>query len=298
MLAVSALLMMAVQSRALPTEAEVLRALERLEKDPADAQANTVCGKFKTWVLGDFGEGMAYLAKSSDRTLKALAEHELDPARAVTPDQKVSMGDEWVAATAKIPALRPFLHDRACEWYALAWPDLEGPRRERLRERARSMSAAVPPGGPRKQLPTGWTTDLGAPVLDGTVARTGSFSVRLPHGEPGSETYLKSVRVPATGKTVEYSAFVRTDGTTSPNDVFFINYLDRDETLVHAVGQKIQADLPFWNLVRAKEEIPKNAAYLLVGVAVRSKKGDVWIDDVSVKIDGKETLRNGSFEQK
>jgi hypothetical protein len=29
-----------------------------------------------------------------------------------------------------------------------------------------------------------------------------------------------------------------------------------------------------------------------------SKKGSMWVDDVSLKFDGKEALKNGSFDEK
>jgi hypothetical protein len=57
-------------------------------------------------------------------------------------------------------------------------------------------------------------------------------------------------------------------------------------------------DIPFWNRVVLKGVVPEGAVRAQVVVVLASKKGSMWVDDVSLKIDGKDVLKNGSFEEK
>lgn len=290
-----------VQTKPLPSEAEALKALEKLEKTPDDPEANLICGKYKAFVLGHYKEGMEFLAKSSDKTLKMLAEHELDPRYTATAPQRVTMGDEWVLAARKFPALYRIFYDRAGKWYIEAFNELADPNKEKLREQAQKLSAARPPGTTKKKLPSGWISDQATPVLDGTIAHTGSYSVKLPSIDPktpNAETNLKSDKIQATGDKLEFSAFVRSDGTDKLNDQLFVVYYDKDGSVVHADGPKIKKDVPFWHHVSAKHDIPVDAVTFRVGFVVHSQKGAVWVDDFSVKMDGKEVLKNPSFEER
>jgi hypothetical protein len=168
---------------------------------------------------------------------------------------------------------------------------------DKLRERGRKMAAARPPGASGKRLPSGWISDMGAAFLDGTVARTGSYSARSPGGK--SETYLSSDPIPFTGKMLEYSAWVRSDGTDSPNDVVKIALFDKNRRLVDADNVKAPMDTPFWVRISGKRDAVPDAVFVSVGTAVRSGKGNFWADDFSLKIDGKEVLlKNPSFEEK
>lgn len=225
-----------LQSKPLPTDDDVLKALKVLEKTPDDPDANTVAGKYKAFVLGDYAEAMQYLAKSSDKTLKALAEHELDGLRTTTAEQKVGMGDEWVVAARKFPALSPIFHDRAAQWYSQAWPKLDGIPKLKLREQAGKVSAARPQGVARKALPAGWTADAGPaitapPSPDGTIAHTGSYSIKIP---PTSDkvrnvaSVIRTALLPVTSRKVEASAYVRTDGTENGADVMFLLPFDQN----------------------------------------------------------------------
>ncbi|MCI0528775.1 MAG: hypothetical protein L0Y56_15155, partial [Nitrospira sp.] len=74
-----------LQQRPLPSQDDVLKALDILDKDASDPNANTVAGKYKAFVLGDYDAGMPFLVKSNDRTLKTLAEHEVDATHTALP---------------------------------------------------------------------------------------------------------------------------------------------------------------------------------------------------------------------
>lgn len=289
------------QSKALPSEADSRRASERLRTSPDDPDANLTAGKHAAFVLGDYKAGLPLLAKSSDKALKDLAEHELDPDHVGTAPKKVAMGDEWVLAARRFQPLSRIFFDRASHWYIQAWPDLDDFWRMNLREQGRKLSAARLPGSARKTVPNKWSARVANPVPDGTFARTGSYSIKVPHGDPKirpSETQVWSDPIPAGGGKVEFSAYVRTDGTDAPDDQVYLLFFDKSDAIVHGIQAALPNDIPFWQRVSGKADIPINVAHLRIGVAVRSAKGDAWADDLSVKIDGKEALRNPSFEEK
>jgi len=284
----------------LPSDADFKKAQDKLKDTPEDPDANTVVGKYMAFVQGNYDDAMIFLAKSSDKTLRTLAEHERAPLYTDTGAKKIGMGDEWVNAAKNYPALFRLFYDRASYWYTQAWPDMKDQPLwgNKLREQGAKLALARPLGMNRKGLPTGWKTDMGAPVLDGTIARTGSYSIKMPT-DPQKETFLKSDPIPVSaGKTIEYSAWVRSDGTNSVNDEIALNYSDRADSFSGVVGVKAPMDVPFWNYVYGKAVAPRDVGFVRIIADVRSKKGTFWVDDMSLKIDGKEVLKNGSFEEK
>lgn len=286
----------------LPTEADFKKAQEKLQANPEDPDANLVSGKYMAFVLGDYDGGMAFLAKSSDKTLRTLAEHERAPLYADTAPKKVGLADEWVSAAKSFPALFRIFYDRAAYHYAAAWPDLDPVWKEKVRERGMKLAAARPAGGFRKGVPGGWVGDPlppGAtmPTLDGTIAHTGSYSVRMNPGDPkvkGSWSQLKTdvLAIPQGSKELEYSAYVMSNGTDNANDRLVLYFVDRSADSVY-----VPLDTPMWKRVGGKVRVPDNAVRVVLGLIQNSGKGNIWIDDTSVKVDGREILKNPSFEQ-
>lgn len=288
----------------LPTEAEYKKAQDKLTATPEDPDANTIVGKYVSFVVGDYQNGMMFLEKSSDKTLKTLAQHERAPLYTDTAPKKVSMGDEWVVAAKQFPALFRIFYDRASQWYATAWPDLEGPWKDKAREQGKKLAASRPPGGAKKGLPTGWQAEAGIggakpPILDGSLAHTGSYSVKVVPGDDkvkGSWSAVKSDPVQVSGKTIEISAYVLSDGTEGANDRLFVNVFDQGGVGFGTFGPFVPTDTPFWTHIYIKADLPANTFRIQAGVAMLSRKGNIWVDDLSVKIDGKEVIKNGSFE--
>lgn len=291
----------------MPSEVDYKKAMDKLATTPNDPEANTTAGKYLAFVLGDYEQGMLFLSKSADKTLRTLAEHERAPLYADTPAKKIGMGDEWVTASKNFQPLCRAFFARASWWYAQAWPDLDPVWKEKARAQGLKLAAAKPAGSARKGLPTGWAAEAAVPgnrppLLDGTIARTGSYSVRILPGDEkikGSFGALKSDVIPvAGGKTLEFSAFVRSEDTDNAADRIAISFFDTMGTGILTVGPFVPLDLPFWNKVSGKIDVPANASRAVFGAACHSKKGSIWIDDISVKVDGKEILKNASFEEK
>lgn len=295
-----------VQSKPpLPTEADYNKAMDKWMADPKDANANLVLGKYLAFVLGDYKTGMTFLSNSNDPTLKALGEHEIDPDYTNTPAKKVTMGDEWVAAGKKMPALSRIFYDRANQWYIAAWPAVDKASKPKVRERGLKLAVSRPIGPERKGVPSGWVQHPGLAgrpaALDGNVARIGSYSVRIPPADekvPGSGSTVASEMYLINGKTLEASAYILVDGTENVTDCIYAHFFTNDLKPLGNVRALIQTDTPFWNRVALKTDVPKDAAIGQFSVALYSKKGSMWVDDASVKVDGKEVLKNTSFEDK
>jgi len=291
-----------LQSKPLPSKEDAEKAFEKLDKDPMDPDANTVFGKYKAFVQGDYDAAMPYLVHSKDTTLKTLAEHELDASHTATAPQKVAMGDEWVAAAKNFKVLSPIFYDRAGQWYAAAWPDLDGPWKEKARQQGKKLAASRPPGAAKK-LPTGWFADPGLagvlPAVDGTVARTGSYSGKVsPANAKVQNSYsaIKSDLIPVAGKEFEMNCYVLTDGTEGAADRAYVLFFDNANQQIKTEQTFISTDLPFWKRFSIKGQVPKNAVRTQFAIVQNSKQGNIWVDDVSLKVDGKEILKNGSFE--
>lgn len=291
-------------SSAVPTEAEYKKALEKLQTTPEDADANTVVGKYLAFVLGKYDDAMVYFTKSTDKTLRTLAEHERAPLYADTSVQKVGMGDEWVAAAKSFKPLYRAFYDRAAFWYAAAWVDLKdqplwgAKLRERL-QKLYTINPAVPP----KQLacPTGWK----CPIAETKAARSnatyrnGQFSFAI--------TGWKSP-LPAYGAVEQYvdvkpgkykiSGWVVSDGTDA-DDSFLVAVQNANGTNVVLHPMVFSPDKPWWRRIESEVTVPANGTRLGLAVVVGSKQGMIYVDDLSVKgADGKELLKNASFEDK
>lgn len=294
-----------LQSKSLPSVEDYEQAKRRLAVVPTDPAANTVAGKYLMFVQGDYKAGAAHLVLSDDKTLAALAEHDSNPTYADSGEKKVGLGDEWVAAGKKYPPLSNIFYDRAAQWYIAAWPDLNGVWKDKTRVQGQKMAVARPKGGKKNALPSGWLAGVGkssrTPQLDGEVARSGSYSVRMMPADPtvkGSYSVLKTELFPLSGKALDFSAYTLSDGTENVGDLLYITFYGNDGKPKGTHRAFYPIDLPFWNRVSVKAAIPDTATRAQVVVERHSKNGTVWVDDFSVKVDGKEVLPNPSFEDK
>lgn len=295
-----------LQQKAVPSQADAEKALDKLAKDPLDPDANTVAGKYKAFVMGDYDGAMPYLVHSKDVTFKTLAEHELDDKYTALPSQKVTMGDEWVNAAKKFPALNRSFYERASQWYGKAWPSLDGLEKAKLRIQASKLAGSRPPGAARKGVPSGWIETTGmngtAPSSDATIARSGSYSIKImppPEKAPANAaSILRGELIPIPVKPVEVTAFVRSDGTTNGQDRMALGFWDATGQPLAFQQVFIPTDYPFWNPITIKATPPDKTARAQIEIWQYSKAGNVWVDDVSMKVDGKDVIKNPSFEDR
>jgi hypothetical protein len=94
-------------------------ALATLEKDPSNAEANLIVGKYKCFTKAEWASGLRNLAICSDATLKELAANDLgEPS---LNSEQAALGDAWwnLAEQWKGPA-KAQLRQRAAYWYRLS----------------------------------------------------------------------------------------------------------------------------------------------------------------------------------
>jgi len=104
--------------------AAVKKARETLAANPEDPAANALVGRYLSIQKGAWSEGLPFLAKGSDETLRGIAMADLaDPPEAAA---QASVGDAWWELADKETASKELLRDRAALWYGKAVAKLSG----------------------------------------------------------------------------------------------------------------------------------------------------------------------------
>jgi hypothetical protein len=151
-----------VQARAKEVEAlqkefeTVKPAIDRLAKNPKDADASGMVGRYLGLMKGDWEKGLPMLAMGSDAKLKAPAGKDLaEPKDAAA---QVEVGDAWWdLAEAEKGRPKYNLQQRALHWYRLALPNLAGLSKTRVEKRI----ALLPGAEPFASFEGAWTVKYG-----------------------------------------------------------------------------------------------------------------------------------------
>lgn len=199
---------------------------------------------------------------------------------------RVGVGDEYWKAAKKFPKERMRFMDKANESWASGWPMLDAVWKDKTRENLRKLYCV---------------SAFSKGNVSGERVRSGVLAARLPMPKGNEGNYhqpLKlDVAIPAGAKSIEVSAWVLADGTDSTNDDMKPCVSSGAGKLLSATGSPIPMDLPVWT--RISQTIKGDGAQKLSLVfEFQSRSGTVYVDDVSVKVDGKELLRDGGFEGK
>ena len=274
---------------------ELRRAQQDLEKTPDDPAAHLVMGKHEL-LLGRWDTALRHLSQGSDKGLKEAALKDLgEPTLGI---DMARLGDEWAKLVKGLPAYRSSLLDRATYWHGKAWLLAEAPEKEKLRLRLRQAFLNPAPAPARKGLPAGWFQDgEAASVLDGAVSRSGRYSVRIQAPPKGAYAAIKNGLFPAVEGTCEVSAWVLTDGTEGAKDQIHVRLFNASGQFITFVGPFIPTDRPLWTRIDGQFKVNADVARMEVAVVRYSQAGTLWVDDLSLKLDGKELLENRSFEK-
>ena len=112
---------------------------EKLRTSPDDPEACLAMGRWKCIHEGDWDEGLKFLAKGSDPSLKTLAADDL-ASKPSTPQERVTRGDAWWGAAEKAEAGdKPALRRRASFWYSETLPNLQGLTQAKVGKRIEAM---------------------------------------------------------------------------------------------------------------------------------------------------------------
>lgn len=289
------------QSKALPTEADFKKAQVKLSTNPDDADANKTAGKYTAFVLGDYFNAFPYFLKSGDKVLKQLAEHEQDPTYTDTDPKRIGMGDEWVIAAKSAPQLAKIYYDRASFWYAKAWPLLDGVWKDRTREQLRKLFQNVGVPDPKgASAPAGWkaidTAQKAGPTTKAVRAGRMSFQVACVKTKADEYVSLEQGLPAIPGKTYDFSGWVLSDGTDDTRDVISAVFFGPQANMMGVKILLIPRDEPWWHKLEGSFVMPDGAALIQVHVGVGSKTGNIFVDDLSLKVEGKEMLKNPGLE--
>lgn len=297
----TALALLALLGQGIPTEAEAKRAEARLAEKPDDSAANLTIGKYLAWSKGDWTGALEFIERGGDPILKKA--FQADAAGGKTGPEMIGIGDSWIEAGDKRTELKKSCRERAIHWYAKAWPLVEDPWKLKLRLQLRKL-AAPPPGSEKSKKsagnPAGWS-GFHMAYLEAGFARSGVRSMRLiaSRSEKSPDEYsgFSSISFPVTpGTKVAVSGWVFTDGTDRDSH-FDVRFFDSSGKFLGQRGPFAAADAPWWQYVSGEVDAPQEAVRVNLQISMTSFSGAFWVDDLSLKIDGKEFLQNGGFEK-
>lgn len=173
--------------------------VDRLKKDPTDAEANHKMGEYLALQKGKWDRGLPYLARSKAAPLGALAQRDVDAPK--DAKEQLALADAyWEVAVKHTEPATLRLQERAAYWYDKALPGLSGLNRTKAQKRydlvaTRLLGSQTTPivAGPVGFIRTfdGHTSEIRSVALspDGKHALSGSVdnSVRLWDVNTGKE---------------------------------------------------------------------------------------------------------------
>lgn len=150
-------------------------------------------------------------------------------------------------------------------------------------------------------LPRGWSGPVDGKSkaeVQSTIVHSGCSAIRLtPPGNGGISSVLHSPAIPVTpGAKLEVSAWILTDGTDHPAEGFVANITGLKGGIA-SMSLGWSADLPVWVRVTQTMVVPDGARAVTLDFPIGSTKGTILVDDVSIRVDGKEVLTGGGFEK-
>jgi hypothetical protein len=311
LLALAALLQDVKDPQRIKAPEAVKKAEATLKESPDNQDANLVLGKYLAFAKGEWEQAIPCLAKGSDPFYQALAEKERGGAK------PLEIGDAWWTGSTEIEAhlltgatstmkveakreaarLRPFFTQRAVLFYGQAWPDLTGPDKDRIRGCMQRVFQSASPVLKSASAPKEWAIDPAAKIGPTELAiHSGRKSLMMVGGKVRS-TVLGQTVVLKPNAECELSGWVLSDGTDGAEDELYAPGYSTSGKLVLHPKLAVVNDQPWWKRISAKFTTPADMAKMEVHFSLTSTKGVIYLDDVSLTVDGKEVLKNGSFEQ-
>lgn len=209
---------------------------------------------------------------------------------------RIGVGDEYFKAVKKFPKERARFMDKANEWWAKGWPDLDPIWKDKTRESLRRIYAGQP--APAKGLRDWGVGQFVKADCASTCVRSGLYSMRLlPQKTNIGLAEAATTRFAVKGvKEISASLWSLSDGTDGGETAVIHVYDGRGKEVATALFN-IPSDTPVWIKCEAKVTLPDDAATATFIYLSSSKKGTVYVDDLSIKGDAKELLPNGSFDR-
>jgi hypothetical protein len=274
----------------------VEKARKILEKTPDDPAANLTVGLFYAdGAKWDLALPCFEKVKSADIRAAVEAEKKADGNQFTL----VEIGDAWAKAIKAGPA-RQACFDRMNVHYAAAWDKLDDFGKAKLKERLTKLYAPPATGKGSPEAIAGWGGVDGAAARVEVVAQrvhAGNYALKLTPKDLTKGTLAHSKAIPVVaGKKLEVSAWVLADGTDSASDSLKFAVRDTKDGFAWSVAGNVRADLPVWTRISGETVLPAGSLSVEVQIAFNSKAGAMFVDDISMKLDGKELMPKGTFE--
>jgi len=133
--------------------------VDRLAKDPTNAEANLKLGEYFGLFKGQWDRAVPYLARSQAEPLASLAKQDL--AGPKDAKDQAALGDAWWDLAAKQPEPHQArLQERAGYWYGQALPGLSGLSRTKAQKRLEQTAARSQGTKPAVDGPIGFIRSL------------------------------------------------------------------------------------------------------------------------------------------
>jgi WD domain, G-beta repeat len=133
--------------------------VDRLKKDPGDAEANLKLGEYFGLFKGKWDRAMPHLAQSKTDPLSGLAKEDL--AGPKNAKEQAALADAWWDFAAKQPEPQQArLQERAAYWYEKALPELAGLSRTKAQKRIGQTTAHNKGASPVIDGPVGFLKSL------------------------------------------------------------------------------------------------------------------------------------------
>lgn len=266
-----------------------------------DPEARLVIGRFYCFTKEDWATGLPHLAQSSDVNLKGASASEL---AAKTSNEQGAAAEEWIAASTKLPQQRAAIIDHALQLYRKVWDDASaGIEKEKLRTRLRTL-ANVPLQPGSAGTPPGWNSShvsaLNRVFIEPNFSHSGRRCLRFDREKETDKglAIVDSVTYPAKPlKEYTLSLWVWSERNTSERAYVSVRWINSDGGMMAASEIPLTVDVPIWTQLKKSWTCPENAAKVDLQIGVSFKgRCVVFVDDVSLTVEGKEVLQNGSFE--
>lgn len=274
-----------------------------VDKAPDDAGANLALGKLLCFTAGDWKEGLPFLAKGGDDPFAQVARKDLEPKENAL--FSIEVADGWLLLEQKNKPLQARIRERALFHFAEAWPKLNDPVwKDKTRERLRTLQQKGQESKTLGPSPANWAPAGTSGGVDRQYAHSGQSSFKIPGTEvtkKGPGAGISSEQFPcAAGAKIKYSCWVLSTGTETFDElrVKCRNAKQGAGEHLAMVAVKSTPDLPLWIRIDGETTAPEGTH----SVEISFKRGGtgvgtVFLDDVSLLVDGKELLKNGAFEK-
>lgn len=272
------------------------RVKKTLAKTPDDSSANLLLGIHYA-DKGKWNLALPHLDKVKNAGIRAAieAEKKLDG----NSFTGVEVGDAWFKALPTAGLARQACFDRMNVHYAAAFEGLDPIWKGNLKERLARIYA---PSTPAKsaELPKGWGGPVNAKskvIVSSTRVRSGSGALRFsPPGDGFSSNLIMETSLPR-GTSIEFSGWISSEGSDTAKDSIKYAVLDKDRKSILGKSFIIHPDSFVWSRIGDESAIPSGSFSVRIEVSFESSKGVAWVDDLSIKVDGKEVLTGGNFER-